>query len=109
MRYLFFTLLFVFLPHLLAMEITVNPEEINEYSSESGVGCTESSDDKTGLIHIVCKSRESGESAWNACTYRAKLACPSQVYKMHFNKNPTLPTVNGVFGSQMEIKCVENP
>lgn len=90
-------------------ELVVNPDEIKDYSEKSGVGCTQSSPDKDKVIHIVCKSKISADSAWNASMYRAKFACESQLFDMLFRKPPSLPEVNGVFGTQMEIRCKERP
>ncbi len=94
---------FLLIPVLAAAaEQAVNPEEIKDYTEESGIGCTQSIPGKEELIHIVCKSKISAQSAWNASMYRAKYACESQLFSMFFNKPPRYQWKTGYLAPKLK-------
>ena len=85
---------------------TLEPEDVAEYSNETGVGCMSKKPvtDEADFYH-VCKSKKSGEVAWNAALYLSKVACSSEQLSVHFNVPPSIPTENGIFGAQVEVSC----
>ena len=93
----------------LADSSKVNLEEVKKYDPITEIGCTKKEPDDRNIINIVCRSKISGESAWNAAMYHAKFACESQLYDVLFEKNPTLPLLNGVHGVQVQLKCAIRP
>ena len=105
--YAFHLLVLVASININAATITVHPDEIKDYNEKTGIGCTlKTEKSKTAKTKIICKSKISNEFAWNAATYRAKTMCETQKFSMYFNIPTTLPTKDGIFTAQMEIKCI---
>ncbi|OUS29462.1 hypothetical protein A9Q99_10235 [Gammaproteobacteria bacterium 45_16_T64] len=95
-------------PRKLKGAIPVHAEDTADYDPTTGIGCLlEYEGDNRNSAHILCRSRNSGEYAWNAVLARSKSMCPSQKFKMLFKRPPSLPTTNGVYGAQMDIECVK--
>jgi len=95
---------------LAAFGQALNPEDVQDFNSESGIGCisrapvTEKAD-----FYFVCKSKVSSETAWNAALYRSKVACDKEKFSVFFNVPPSLPTENNIFGAQVEVSCSAKP
>lgn len=86
--------------------VEVYSEDIADFNTKTGVGCIITKDKiNKNKAHILCKSKYSAENAWNAVTVRSKKLCSSKKWKMLFLRSPSLPK-NGIFGSQMDIECV---
>ncbi|RCU50008.1 hypothetical protein DU002_10320 [Corallincola holothuriorum] len=94
----------------MALAQTLAPEDIQEYDSQTGIGCIskEPVTKKADYYHI-CKSKKSGEVAWNAALYRSKVACSSDEMSVHFNMSPSLPTKDGIHTAQVEVTCGKKP
>ena len=85
-------------------------EDVQDFDKKTGIGCISKKPvtDKADYYHI-CKSKKSGEVAWNAALYRSKIACSSGELSVHFKIPPSLPTENGVYGAQVEVSCGKKP
>ena len=89
---------------------TLNPEDVQDFNSETGIGCnSEEPVTEKADFYFVCKSKVSGETAWNAALYRSKVACGKDKFSAFFNVPPSLPTENGIFGAQVEVSCSAKP
>ena len=88
----------------------LSPEDVQDLNEKTGVGCI-SKDPVTEMadFYFICKSRKSGELAWNAAMYRSKVACSSDQLRVFFNVSPSLPIENGFHGAQIEVGCGEKP
>jgi hypothetical protein len=81
-------------------------EEIQDYDDKSGIGCNSRPPvTKNAQFHFVCRSRRSGESAWNAALYRGKLACHGANFDVLSNVPPSLPDEGEIYVAQVELKC----
>ena len=89
---------------------TLAPEDVQDFDEKTGVGCISKKPitDKADYYH-VCRSKKSGEVAWNAALYRSKTACSSDELSVHFKIQPSLQTENGVHGAQVEVSCGKKP
>ncbi len=92
---------------LLSLAQTLDPEDIREYDEKTGLGCISKKPitEKADFYHI-CRSKKSGEVAWNAALYLSKVACSTDKLSVHFKLPPSLPTENGIHGAQVEVSCV---
>ncbi|WP_072679666.1 hypothetical protein [Arcobacter sp. LA11] len=89
--------------------IYVSMEDVSDYNSKTGVGCTVTKEvNDLNSAHIVCRSKHSGEHAWNAVIARSKQMCESNKWTMLFKRPPALPPENGIYGAQIDIKCIKN-
>ncbi|WP_345552596.1 hypothetical protein [Microbulbifer aestuariivivens] len=89
---------------------TLSPEDVQDFNKTTGVGCTEKKPvSENADYYVVCKSRKSGEQAWNAAMYRSKVECSADEISVLFNLNPALPTENGIHGAQIEVNCGPKP
>jgi hypothetical protein len=94
--------------HQLKDSIEVYYEDIADYSAQTGVGCkVTKTSNKILEAHILCRSKHSGEHAWNVVIARSKKLCTSQKWTMLFKRPPSLPKEKGAFGAQMDIVCVK--
>ncbi|MEQ1836241.1 MAG: hypothetical protein ABL862_07375 [Candidatus Nitrotoga sp.] len=85
-------------------------DDIQEYNPVSGIGCISKTPiTKNAEFYFVCRSKRSDEYAWNAALYRGKMACGGRNFSVFFNIRPSLPKENGIYGAQVELRCVEKP
>lgn len=93
-------------------DLVVDPEEVKDFKEATGVGCqVEENREGPGIVSIVCRSKKSGDLAWNAVMARSKMRCQSsrkKMIQMLFLKPPSLPVENGIFAAQMDIKCTDS-
>jgi hypothetical protein len=93
-----------------ALAQTVSEDDIKDFDSLTGTGCSQRDPvTKKADFYFVCKSKASGEGAWNAALYRAKLACGKDKFNVFFNIPPSLPKENGIYGAQIEVSCGTKP
>lgn len=89
-------------------DLRVHAEDVANYNPQTGVGCLVKEDPNNTLqAHIVCRSKHSGEDAWNAVMARSKRFCASEKWKMLFKRPPSLPIKNKIHGAQMDIRCIK--
>lgn len=104
------TLIFAFGFSITTNAQTVYEEDIQDFDEASGVGCINKEPvTDSANYYFVCRSRHSGENAWNAALYRGKIACKKDKFSVLFNVPPSLPTENEIYGAQVEIKCATKP
>ena len=81
-------------------------EELADYNSQTGLGCSVTPEPGSEDLHVLCRSKRSPEKAWDAVTAKSKELCPSDKWKMLFERKPSLPKEGNVYRSQMDIRCI---
>lgn len=85
-------------------------DDIQDYNEISGIGCVSKKPiTQDAEFYFVCKSKRSGESAWNAALYKGKLACNGNNFSVFFNLPPSLPVEGSIYSAQVEVRCVKKP
>lgn len=94
----------------LAQAQAVHEEDVRDYDESTGIGCVSKKPiTERAEYYFVCKSKRSGESAWNAALYRGKLACNGNIFYVFFNLPASSPVEDAIYGAQVEFRCDNNP